>query len=99
MGGFIDAVSSFVSWIGSVIDRIVDWFAEVLNKISEIVRSFIIGKETVIRNADNPKLFGECMAIRRERGELDEEARRKEKDLSSRDRAKLNECFKDYNYY
>ena len=98
MGGFVSAVRSFVGWIGNVICGVVNWFKKILDAVSEVVRIFVIGKEKIIKQADNPKLFGECLAIRRERGELDDESRKREKKLTSHDKNMLDNCFKDYTY-
>lgn len=89
---------SFAGWIGNIIWGVVDWFKQILDAVSDVVRLFVIGKESIIRNADNPELFGQCLAIRRERGELDSEARKREKNLSKRDQNLLDDCFKDYKY-
>lgn len=96
VSGFVSMVTSFVEWIGDVICGVVNWFRQLLHKVSGIVRAFVLGKEEIIKRADNPKNFGECLAIRKERGELDNHAREREKKLSQHDRDLLDDCFKDY---
>lgn len=91
MGGFVDAVCSFVDWIGDKICSVVNWFFQVLDTVSGIVKRFMFGIEDTVKAADNPKTFGECAAIRKERKELDKQSKEKEKHLSKNDRKKLDD--------
>lgn len=90
MGGFVDAVCSFVEWIGEKISSVINWFYQVLNEISNIVKIFMFGIEDTVKRADNPRTFGECAAIRKERKELDKKSKEKEKTLSQRDKDDLD---------
>ena len=98
MGGFVSTVCSFVRWIGQTICRVVDWFADFVENVSQVVKSFIFGIEQTIRSADNPKLFGEAAAIRKERGELDKKANDLFRQLSRRDQNNLDDLFRDHMY-
>jgi hypothetical protein len=91
MGGFIDAVCSFVEWIGDTICSVVNWFYQVLDEVSNIVKIFMFGIEDTVKRADNPRTFGECAAIRKERKELDKQSKEREKSLTKSDRDKLDD--------
>ena len=98
MGNFASAVASGVRWIGGCICKIVRWFVEFLTEVSKIVIVYLYGIEYIITGADDPKNFGECVAIKKEMSELDQKAKEKYKNLSDSDRQRLDELFAKRDY-
>ena len=98
MGNFSERVISGVRWIGGCICKVVRWFFEVLEKISKIVEDFLFSIEEIIKNADDPKTFGEAAAIKKEYICLEKEYEKRREKMTSNDKNKLDELFKNPNY-
>ena len=93
MGSFASQVCSFVDWVGGCICKVVKWFYNFVDEVSRIVVKFIFGIEDEINEADNPRLFGECAVVRKERNELEKKERETYNKLTYRDQQELNSIF------
>lgn len=90
MGGFISAVGSFVSWLGDCICSVAKWFNRFVDYVGGIVKRFIFGIEDTIKEADNPKNFGEAAATRKEGIEFRKKERETYNKLSRSDQERLD---------
>lgn len=95
MGNFSEKVIRGVRWIGGCICKVVRWFFEVIETISKIVEDFLFSIEEIIKNADDPKTFGEAAGIKKEMICLEKEYEKRRETLTSSDRNKLDDLFKD----
>ncbi len=93
MGSFASQVRSFVGWVGGCICKVVKWFYNFVNEVSRIVVKFIFGIEDEINEADNPRLFGECAVVRKERNELEKKEMETYNKLTYRDQQELDSIF------
>lgn len=93
MGSFASQVRSFVGWVGRGICKVVKWFYNFVDEVSRIVVKFIFGIEDEINEADNPRLFGECAVVRKERNELEKKERETYNKLTYRDQQELDSIF------
>ena len=93
MGSFASQVRSFVGWVVCCICKVVKWFYNFVNEVSRIVVKFIFGIEDEINEADNPRLFGECAVVRKERNELEKKERETYNKLTYRDQQELDSIF------
>lgn len=91
MGNFISEVTNFVGWIGEKVCAIINWFSSVVQLVGDIVIAYLEKQKERIIKADDPKTFGECLAAKKYRNEIDKIAKEKEKRLSERDRNLLDQ--------
>lgn len=90
MGGFVSAVGRFVDWLGDCISSVARWFSSFVDYVGGIVKRFIFGIEDTIKEADNPKNFGEAAATRKEGIEFRKKERESYNKLSYADKKKLD---------
>lgn len=98
MGSFVSTVCSGVRWIGRCICKVVGWFFQVLESVSSIVKNFLFSIEETIKSADDPKTLGEAAGIKKEMQCLEKEYEKRREKLSSGDKNKLDDLFKDPDY-
>lgn len=98
MGNFSERVLSGVKWIGRCICKVVRWFFQVLERISQIVINFLFSIEKLIREADDPKTLGEAAAIQKEIMCLVKEYEKRKEVMTLRDKNTLDELFKQKDY-
>lgn len=98
MGSFVSTVCSGVRWIGRCICKVVGWFFQVLESVSSIVKNFLFSIEETIKSADDPKTLGEAAGIKKEMQCLEKEYEKRREKLSSGDKNKLDDLFKDLDY-
>ena len=98
MGSFVETAWRCVKWIGNCIYNVISWWGEFMEGVNSFVHGFLMLKRTTIERSDNPKVVGEIVAIEKEKGQLEEKAEEKYKNLSSRDKNTVDELLKKRNY-
>lgn len=67
-------------------------------KQSRIVEDFLFSIEQIIKEADDPQAFGEAAGIKKEIQCLEEKYEKRKEKMTSNDKNKLDELFKNKSY-
>ena len=98
MGSFFNAVKRVVKWIGGCISKVISWWRSFRDNVDQKTINYIIIYQNVIINADDPEVFGEVLAIKKEKSELEIIAQRKYLSLSSRDKESIDSLLANKDY-
>lgn len=98
MGSFVSTVAKGVRWLGRCVCKVVGWFFQVVEYVGKIVKDFLFSIEEIIKSADDPKTLGEAAGIKKEIQCLEKEYDKRREKLSSNDKDKLDDLFKNPDY-
>ena len=98
MGSFVDTVKRVVKWIGGCISKVISWWRSFRDAVDQKTINYIIIYQNVIINADDPDVFGEVLAIKKEKSELERIAQQKYLKLSGRDRQNIDALLDNRDY-
>ena len=98
MGSFVNTVKRVVKWIGGCISKVISWWRSFRDNVDQKTINYIIIYQNVIIDADDPEVFGEVLAIRKEKSELEIIAQRKYLSLSSRDKESIDSLLANKDY-
>ena len=98
MGGFVTAAKKVVKWIGGCINKVISWWKSFRDDVDQKTINYIIIYQNVIIDADDPEVFGEVLAIRKEKSELESIAQQKYLKLSGRDRQNIDALLDNRDY-
>jgi len=99
MGNFFAKVKRGLAWIGGIIARFIGWLCDFLSEIGKKVANFLMGHESKIKKADEPKKVGKVIACHKAIKELEKIKEKEEKDISSHDKDLVQECLNDDDEY
>ena len=98
MGGFVTAAKKVVKWIGGCINKVISWWKSFRDDVDQKTINYIIIYQNVIIKADDPEIFGEVLAIKKEKSELERIAQQKYLKLSGRDRQNIDALLDNKDY-
>ena len=98
MGGFVTAAKKVVKWIGGCINKVISWWKSFRDDVDQKTINYIIIYQNVIIKADDPEVFGEVLAIKKEKSELERIAQQKYLKLSCRDRQNIDALLDNKDY-
>ena len=98
MGGFVSTAKKVVKWIGNCISKVISWWKSFRDDVDQKTYCYIIIYKTSILQADDPQTFGELMAIRKEKSELEIIAQKKYASLSYKDQSRIDELLDNRDY-
>lgn len=98
MGGFVSAAKTVVKWVGNCISKIISWWKSFRDDVDQKTYCYIIIYKTLILQADDPQTFGELMAIRKEKSELEKIAQKKYASLSWNDQSRIDALLDNRDY-
>ena len=98
MGSFVNTVKRVVKWIGGCISKVISWWRSFRDNVDQKTINYIIIYQNVIINADDPEVFGEVLAIKKEKSELERIAQQKYLKLSCRDRQNIDALLDNKDY-
>jgi hypothetical protein len=98
MGGFVTAAKKVVKWIGGCINKVISWWKSFRDDVDQKTINYIIIYQNVIIKADDPEVFGEVLAIKKEKSELERIAQQKYLKLSGRDRQNIDALLDNRDY-
>ena len=98
MGGFVTAAKKVVKWIGGCINKVISWWKSFRDDVDQRTINYIIIYQNVIIKADDPEVFGEVLAIKKEKSELERIAQQKYLKLSGRDRQNIDALLDNRDY-
>ena len=98
MGGFVTAAKKVVKWIGGCINKVISWWKSFRDDVDQKTINYIIIYQNVIIKADDPEIFGEVLAIKKEKSELERIAQQKYLKLSGRDRQNIDALLDNRDY-
>ena len=98
MGGFVTAAKKVVKWIGGCINKVISWWKSFRDDVDQKTINYIIIYQNVIIKADDPEVFGEVLAIKKEKSELERIAQQKYLKLSGRDRQNIDALLDNKDY-
>ena len=98
MGGFVTAAKKVVKWIGGCINKVISWWKSFRDDVDQRTINYIIIYQNVIIKADDPEVFGEVLAIKKEKSELERIAQQKYLKLSCRDRQNIDALLDNKDY-
>lgn len=99
MGNFFEKVKRGLAWIGSILARFIRWLCGFLSVIGKTVAIFLMGHESKIKKADEPKKVGKIVACHKAIKELEKIKEKEEKDVSQHDKDLVQECLNDDDEY
>ena len=98
MGGFVTAARKVVKWIGGFINKVISWWKSFRDAVDQRTINYIIIYQNLIITADVPEVFGEVLAIKKEKSELERIAQQKYLKLSGRDRQNIDALLDNRDY-
>lgn len=98
MGNFNNVASRCVIWIGNCITRVYIWWIDYKDNANNITLLFIMDKKDYILSADMPKTVGEVIAIKKQKQQLDQTAKRLYKELSASDQSLVDDLLRNRDY-
>ena len=88
-----------VTWIGNGIEKVVEWWSPHKEQVNRKAYDHIIVHQNLILQADDPRRFGEILAIDKEKSELEIISQRKYKNLTDNDRRRIDSLLAKRDYY